>query len=380
MENAMRLLEAIGQIQDTYILDARNEKRKDASFYKKIALIIAAALSLILLTGCTLYVWNWYAIYFAWERQKPLSDSQINYIGVNTQEYQQHQTYGGYTVELKSAISEMRSAYVTFGLTAPEGVDLSPLCAPGQEERLSFEKLLAMPEESSLPANVSYKAVDDGDGRANTLNVVLRIDPVINEGEKSNFGPGKTCKIQFDGIVRWSYDREYEQKLLSTKYAGQSDYMLTSDESSRVHPQVILAAGEWKFEIELAEADTEMVELLTAPISAKMLVSREGASEYESEDTVEAVTMTSIQLRPMGVTVVFERPEPVEKLISVYVDAAQFNGEGSIFVMMTDGTRINLFQAEGAKDTASLSADSPIVLKEADYLQLSDGTKVVIAN
>ncbi len=44
--------------------------------------------------------------------------------------------------------------------------------------------------------------------------------------------------------------------------------------------------------------------------------------------------------------------------------------------MLKDGTRIDFFQQIGADDTAELTADSPIVLEEVDYLQLSDGTRL----
>lgn len=48
----------------------------------------------------------------------------------------------------------------------------------------------------------------------------------------------------------------------------------------------------------------------------------------------------------------------------------------NFFVVLKDGTRIDFWQGEGAMDTAYLKADSPIVLKDVDYLQLSDGTKL----
>ena len=52
------------------------------------------------------------------------------------------------------------------------------------------------------------------------------------------------------------------------------------------------------------------------------------------------------------------------------------NGDENFFVMLKDGTRIDFFQQIGADDTAELTADSPIVLEEVDYLQLSDGTRL----
>lgn len=81
--------------------------------------------------------------------------------------------------------------------------------------------------------------------------------------------------------MKWGYDREYKQELLSTKYADQADYILDSEESNLVHPQTLLVAGDWKFEIELDLLDTETIELLSLPVSTNVFVIRIGASEYE---------------------------------------------------------------------------------------------------
>ena len=47
-----------------------------------------------------------------------------------------------------------------------------------------------------------------------------------------------------------------------------------------------------------------------------------------------------------------------------------------VCVVLKDGTDISLFQSEGANDTAILVTDSPVVLGEIAYMQLSDGTKL----
>ena len=47
-----------------------------------------------------------------------------------------------------------------------------------------------------------------------------------------------------------------------------------------------------------------------------------------------------------------------------------------VMLALKDGTKVGLFQEDGARDTAVLRADSPIVLSEVDYLQMSDGTRI----
>lgn len=332
----------------------------------------------ILLMGCILFTGC------STKMSEPVEGSAIT---IMEQEYQLSQTYDGYTVELKSTISDSSSVYVTFGLSAPDDMDLSSVLDPISEERLSFQGLFAT-TGTDFPANISCDVAEDGDGKKNTLNAVLRIDPVASQGETAPFGPGTICTIEFKGIVKWGYDREYEQELLSTKYAGQTDYILDPEESKLVHPQTLLVAGDWKFQIGLTLADMDTIELLSAPVSTNVFVIRIGASEYETVESVDKVTLTSVRLSPLGATISFEKPEPIEKFDCIYVNMDQFGDysrahgcEGkNIVLVMKDGTEILFDQTDGAKNEAYLYADSPIALKEADYLLLSDGTKLDIFN
>lgn len=60
MKGAMQLLEAVGQIQDEYIVDAHSSLPKAASPRKRILLIAAVAAALLALAGCAMaihYVW-----------------------------------------------------------------------------------------------------------------------------------------------------------------------------------------------------------------------------------------------------------------------------------------------------------------------------------
>lgn len=60
MKSAMQLLEAVGQIQDDYIMDAHGEIPKSTSPRKRILLIAAVVAALLALAGCAMaihYVW-----------------------------------------------------------------------------------------------------------------------------------------------------------------------------------------------------------------------------------------------------------------------------------------------------------------------------------
>ena len=360
---------------------------------KRLWLIAAAVVLALALVGCAAYAWHWYTTYFTMLREAPLSDSQISYIEQNAEDLSESQTYDGYTVRLVSTLSDQGRAYVTFQIIAPEDVDLN--FAFGDEDLL-FDYTFAGPAETKLPANESFRFVEDGDGKKNTLHFVLEIDPTSGilkeEGGDTSFGARHPWRIVLKNLKKIGYDREYEQELLRTKYAGQEAYMLESDEAARIHPETLLAEGRWEFIVEFEATDRQTLELLSAPITTKAVVSRKNRTDsmfYDKQDFIEDITVTSVQLHSLGATVTLVPPESKEgtdfpDYLCAWLDMGDtynpltqlVTGEENFFVILKDGTRIDFFQATGAADTAELTADSPIVLEKVDYLQLSDGTRL----
>lgn len=304
---------------------------------KRIVRIAAIVAALILLTGCAAFPQH------SDQSQEPLSGQQTEDIGQNGEQ-------DGFSLELKSVVYESYTAYAAFSLTAPEDRDFSDVLDGLSNISLGFSDL-----QTDIPANVSYEVLDDGDGKNNTLKIVVTIQPVIEQGAPSAFGSGKTCEIVFSDVV---YNRENEKELL--------------------------ASGQWKFVIELAKTDSGELELLDSPVSTKVWVSRTGASESEGMDAIEEVALTSVRIAPLHVEVSFVMPEPSDSFVGVFIDAAAFAPPPgtdradyeNIAIVMKDGTEISLFQSMGAKDVAILTADSPIVLEEVDCLRMSDGTRI----
>lgn len=268
------------------------------------------------------------------------------------------QTHGGCAVELKTVIPYSHRIHGIFGVTAPEGVVLSPLLAPGREAWLSLEGLSGEVVDGSGPrqgsyVSVSYEVADDGDGRENTIDVVVQAVPVTAQGEEGPFGPGNVCRISFEELMLCGSDGE----------------------------QTTLASGDWQFTLDLTAADTEAVELLDGPVTTQALVLRIGDTEADTP-AVEPVTLTSVRLDPLCVQIAFQKPGPVETLVSVFLDQTMF-GPGATeqeeaHVVMEDGRQIRLFQANGAVDIAILQADSPIDLDRARALRFPDGTELEI--
>lgn len=390
MNNELFLLETIGQIQDNYIVAAHRQQTKMSG--RRYLLIAAIAAVLLLLAGCAFAAWHWYAEFFTMRRQEPLSPSQVDYINQNAQMLNQSQTIDGYTIELKSAISEKQTAYLTFALTAPENVDLSNLL---KDDRLSFANLYVRPVGSKLPADLSCSVLDDGDGKNNTINIVLTVLPGGLLSEDASFGSGNQWQIVMQGPAITVYDREYEEELMRTKYAGVTEYMLEDEEAARLYTDMPLSDGRWEFTAELTFADLETLELLNEPIMTKVLVTRKDRTDtmfFETADAMEEICITSIRLHSLGATVQFDPPEPVENsdfpnYFCAWMDLGDMynplteltNPADNFFLILKDGTRIDFWQMDGALDTAELTSDSPVVLSEISYLQLSDGTKIYIS-
>ena len=83
MNTALKLLDAIGEIQDAYIMDAHADSARISHSRKTLVLIAAIVAAVLILAGCAAYAWHWYTVYFTQERRQPLSDSQIHYIQDN---------------------------------------------------------------------------------------------------------------------------------------------------------------------------------------------------------------------------------------------------------------------------------------------------------
>lgn len=145
-------------------------------------------------------------------------------------------------------------------------------------------------------------------------------------------------------------------------------------------------------EISAAIEDThhknEPIELLSAPIRVEVMVVRlkSGENEMETVESVEEVTFTSVQLALNEITVVYEKPEPLDRFDCIYVNVAQFAGapyveadrDRPVCAIMKDGTQINFYQYMGGKDKSILTPENPLVLEDVDYLQFYDGTPLYV--
>lgn len=379
----LELLERIGEVREVYILEAHEKNAENQLCLNRIWLIAAIAAMMLLLVGCVAYSQGWFLDIFAAQSEVPLSESQISYIQENEQIIAQRQTKNGWTVEVCSALRDADKAYVILRVIAPEGISLEPKTGEGSEYISMYYddqpgNLLDAPDGvMALQSGVGLST--DHDDLPNTQNYRIIIRPDLEGSTEDPFGPQARWKLRIGQILRNYEDTEYKQHLLDTKYKGDYGVMFTPEESQRIHQEEILAEGPWEFTItfDAVNEDAGKEELLTEPIRVEAdILRRYGDKLWESGWFREEITLTSVQLQPLGVRIAYA--DCVGSPVLWFPDENLFVEEDVYsLVVMADGTVIPLYQSTSGMDgSLSMESNVPVIWEEADYLQFPDGTRV----
>ena len=346
-----KILYAINDIDGQFLREAREEGAPSVKPHRrKFVTLIAAVIALMAVTATAFAaeeIAGWFTQFFAGQSDAPLSPAQIEFIEENEQVIAQTQKHNGYSLELKSVIADKEVVYVTIGLTAPEGTsraDLATISTLGVD----------LYDEHNMPgAAYGLQFCDDMDGLDNTIDMVLDL-------KLADWNSGSNWTLRIDSLSREIYDEEYEQELRETKYAGQTEVMFTQEEMSRMYRFVTLAAGPWKFAIDLSRADNGELELITIPVNAQ---------SYFRFEPHEVIPITSFVLRPLSATI---------RADTEWVPSFSDNVDNPVYVVMKDGSRVQLVSQWGSVGVEHLNAESPIVLEEVDHVLLPDGTKIAV--
>ena len=243
----------------------------------------------------------------------------------------QKATQNGYTLEVKSVETDGYVAQILIGITAPEDIVLST------EKPLRFANWRGMlvPADGSEAAFGPVNTLDDGDGKANTIDVLLT-QSVTAKNTDAPFAAGSTWTLYLVDLVYSSTDET-------------------------------LTEGEWQFPISFGadNCDDRELELLTSPILMKA-----GTGWLpDGTDVVMEFPVSSFKLRKFSSKIVRDTAaETEEQRAESYTDFYGWNGH-FICVVMKDGTRIELWDQEN---------DSAIDLTQVDYVLLPDGTKLPV--
>ncbi len=355
--------------EDTYqevMCMTNRRKNKKASGGRRVVVLIAAVIALTAMVTTAFaseIVSGWICQYFENKDANGLSQKQVEYVEEKEQvmdalsqkqmEYTEEQeqvtadakVQNGWSVELRSVLSDGDICYVILGVRAPEEISLT-------ETDLYFGAGFDIRDEQGQPPlSHSFQQQDDQDGLDNTCNIVIVLGA-------ADWNAGHIWNIQLDGLYAEVYDEAYEQELLQTKYAGQADVMFTGEETERLLQHPLLTEGTWSFVVDLRTADMECVELVSQPIVVSAYVWDEGDREdiADGKEVLADVTITSFRLKSLGGTI-----ESDEECVNF----------GEMYVVMKDESRIVLRESYG-----TIKAETPIILEEVDYVLFADGTKL----
>ena len=329
--NGKNMLIGLNYIDPKYIEESEMDMPVRKAVHWK-PLLIAALIAVLLLAGCGYVVLSetqWLQDFFSRQKGQPLSQGQSAYIEQNTQVIGQSVTVSGYTVTLESAIAEERVACIRLRLEGPGITDIysgiflpRPLADENGYESLFFRKGHSAQEESPYGLGRWILSPD-----GNAISILIQLDQSADP-EAPSFEAGVPYVLHLTDVY--------------VNGIGQSEGILTE--------------GVWDFEIVFDHLNTDSVELITSPVT----ITSENLS----------LRLTSMRLRTMGIDVSFE-PGDYD-----YLGRDCFDDS---WVVLKDGTRVPIYpQFYDPNGNAGLSLDCPVVLAEVDYIQLRDGTRLIV--
>ena len=323
------LLIELGNIDEAFYHEAERRGR----VWRKPLLIAAVVAVLLLLAGCGYAVLSgtaWFQAYFAREQKQPLGQGQMDLIANSTKEMGDSVTVGGYTLTLESAIAEPKTAYIKLRITGEKpfsgkSVSLQPRKVPGEDRlKRAFFPKGASPTDAS-PFGTSTWVFDDPVGKE--VSVLIRMNQRTSPDAVS-FEAGVPYILHLTDLTQWDDGGE-----------------------------TILAQGPWDFEILFDHLNDGQLELISQPVT----VSANGVS----------LTLDSFKLGTMGAEVTFQPVDPSDMRTMAVLALSQ--------VVLQDGFTVDLrptsFDPGGH---GSLGLVSPIDLKDVSYVELRDGTQLLV--
>lgn len=392
--NAMDILTGLNDVRDRYIADTAAFRRatpKKRQLPRKKMLLIAAVVALAaLLVGCAVaYASGWFHLLFSARSETPLSPDQVQYIQKNEQTIAQVQAKDGWTIDLKSSISDGTVGYLVFRVTAPGGIDLeqylspptadSPRLIPGNyslSRNAAYSMVIASIGTVDMERNYMYQEhgswISDNDGQPNTALYYMTIQCEKIYPEKpmqleAPFGKDISFRIRFMGLTV-EYTDATVQESIEANHSDQGSYIVDGEEAAGLFHSDILTNKEWNFEVTF-DPGSQFIELIRQPVTAQAIVTYTPDDEWApAVQKQEPVRIESFCVTPFGAEV---RLETKPDMHAASLDLSSDTGS-LIYAVTKDGSRIPL-----QENNQRLLAQAPIVLEQLDYVLLADGTKLL---
>ena len=248
---------------------------------------------------------------------------------------------GDFHFELKDVLSDGYSAWITISVAAPKDVKLLGEGGLASTERQSLTNRNIFgfwePTDSTL-GNKSYSFgwEDDGDGKDNTANFVLRATS-CEEGKP--FGTGKTWRLYWEDLCLGTWDEEI------------GDY----------HYETV-AQGTWNLKITFETNLEGDLELVQEPVPAEVAY----GWDVNGNTVTKMTQIISFRLYPLGGAITCTEEEV----------APDFLFGGSPVVLMKDGSEIIMEGLGAAFGIQKLEAEWPIDIDQVECVLLADGTRL----
>lgn len=245
-------------------------------------------------------------------------------------------TQDGYTVELKSVETDGQIAYITLGITAPEGTIISRTTKEGREDDVyhinttNFDRLtpaLGDVSSGSYPMNPK----EDGDGLDNTQDFVIEAEFSMQDGSKP-FMPGSVWNLRLEDLI---------------------------------HDYEVLAEGEWEWEITFGDenGDFREIEFVEEPITMSAIT----GWYADGTDAFDDVEVTSFTLRSMSATI-------KHNWEAGSVDFTRY--DMPMYAVMADGSRVKIQSSGGTTGETRCIMETPIDVEQVEHVLLPDGRKL----
>lgn len=346
--------------EDTYrrVMDMAKETKKNRRFTGLASKLLLAAvlISMLTVTASATELRSWFVSFFSNEDEGELSQGQVEYIQENEKHLEKSNTQNGWTVELRSAITDGMKGYIMLGVTAPENISLEEVpekskslyYGPGNDFLPKDENCVlrctAYPD-SGVIGFINSTWQEDGDGLNNTLNYIIDVAPDVEWAERDPFASETLWHIHIENLVYGFPD------------------------------QTVLAEGTWDFEFTFSNNQAE-IKMLTEPVKTLAWAIQADGTEIHTE-----VTITSLSLRPFGVTIYYGADNDAIDYgrTGIYFTESE-SGWHPWFVVMKDGNKMKLSYGGGnpVERYQYLESELPIVIENVDYLLLPDGTEIPV--
>lgn len=373
--NGRDLLTGMGEISPKFYEEAEkgtiktmNNQKRTRTFRGTAGKVLLAAAIISALTVTAFAAGQgWFQRYFESRSEAPLTQTEADFLAEHEQPIYESQTQDGYTMTVKSAISDGRMAYINIGIRGPEGKVLSKTQIPGYDPAApsltpsNFETGFFEPANGELSqGKMTLTTLEDYDGLDHTQDWLLLVE---REGQLP-FAPGNSWKLHIEDLIATYQDNEVHKELSENSGSEPGTLMPVSQEDAeKLLPKETLATGAWDFTINFKACDTRTIELIGDPVTAACLV--------ELQDDVSdprTVKITSISLSTFGAVISADA-----EFMPAFSSAA---GGQYVQVVMKDGSQVRLLPGSATVGQQKLEAERPVILDQVDYVLLMDGTQI----